>query len=134
MNKPRLLIAKALALIYGLLGLTWLFMGLAFIPHAFAQREPMMIVVIFSFLAFGSILAAISYQVLLKNSPQSQKNLCGLIGLTVFSLLNNVLRPATNITLDSHEMSAHSALMIIPIVLGVVAYKVTIGLFGTEKK
>ena len=133
MNKPRLLIAKALALIYGLLGLTWLFMGLAFIPHAFAQRGPMMIVVIFSFLAFGSILAAISYQVLLKNSPQSQKNLCGLIGLTVFSLLNNVLRPATNITLDSHEMSAHSALIIIPVVLGVVAYRVAIGLFGTEK-
>ena len=93
----------------------------------------MMIVVIFSFLAFGSILAAISYQVLLKNSPQSQKNLCGLIGLTVFSLLNNVLRPATNITLDSHEMSAHSALIIIPVVLGVVAYRVAIGLFGTEK-
>lgn len=93
----------------------------------------MLAVISFSFLAFGSILAVVGCQVVFRCVGNAIKNLCVIIGLTVFSLVSSVLRPATDMTLESREMSAHAALMIIPIILGAVAYKGAMRFFQIKK-
>ena len=119
MNRVRKYLTIAIAIPYGLLGLTWMFVGIRFVMAGATGKDLAMAAFSLLFLATGLICAVVGYQAIARRNVATIKNLCGLIGLTVFTLANGALRPFADATHASRNMAAHSAVMFAPIVLGV---------------
>ena len=119
MNRIRKYLTIAIAIPYGLLGLTWVFIGIRFVMAGATGKDLAMAAFSLLFLATGLICAVVGYQAIARQNVATIKNLCGLIGLTVFTLANGALRPFADATHASRNMAAHSAVMFAPIVLGV---------------
>jgi hypothetical protein len=74
-------------------------------------------------LAISVILITISFQVIFKYSDQAVENLCVLIGLTVFGLLGQDSGAVIE-AVKNKQINMHEAFILIPVILGIVAYKV----------
>ena len=132
MNRIRKYLTIAMAVPYGLLGLTWMFVGIRFVIAGATGKDLAMAAFSLLFLATGLICAVVGYQAIARRNVATIKNLCGLIGLTVFTLANGALRPFADATHASRNMAAHSAVMFAPIVLGVIAYKIMVRVLKPE--
>ncbi len=132
MKKIRKYLTIAIAIPYGLLGLTWMIIGIRFVIFAATDKDLATATFSLFFLATGLICAVVGYQAIARQNLATIKNLCGLIGLTVFTLASSALKPVADAAHASRNMAAHWGVMLAPIVLGVMAYKIMVRVLKPE--
>lgn len=122
-------IATLLALVYGVLGVSELLLGLHILPVLI--REPSLMA---GFLAIasttvGGLLCVIAYQVIRHHTEGALQALSALLGLTAWFLSGQAIKRFPLYRHDTSRFLADGVSVLLPILLGYVAYKLAFGYF-----
>lgn len=121
-------IATLLALAYGVLGVSVLFMGLSLIPGFFREPSLFTALIAIAFASIGGILSYVVYQIIRHHTEGALQALSTLLGLTVWSLSDQAIA-RTSFRHEASVTLAFGVSVLLPILLGYVAYKFAFGYF-----
>lgn len=125
-------IGKTIAFLPILLGTLYLFMGVIGCIEAFKDRALTMCLICACIFVSGGIIITIGLQVLIKYSINGLRNMCGLIGLSVFSLAEWSLSQVMNSASDLKGITMLSAIAVMPFIVGLVVYKLSFRFFSRQ--
>lgn len=122
-------IATLLALAYGVLGVSVLFMGLSLIPGFVREPSLFTALIAIAFASIGGILCYVVYQIIRHHAEGSLQALSALLGITVYLLFGQAIERFTPVRHDAASSLADGVSILLPILLGYVAYKLALGYF-----
>jgi len=117
-------VIQAIAVCYGLLGLSWICIGFHFAVTGVLGRTLSLMLVTFITIIFGVIFVAIAYQSLRHFGPNSIKNVTCLAALTLYTILITLVRPYQEAILELKIVLLDAATILIPLLLAYLLYSV----------
>ena len=122
-------IAIGLALAYGVLGVMELCAGLSFIPVFVREPSLFTALIAIAFTAIGGLLCYVVYQIVRHRTEGSLQALSALLGLTAWFLSGQAIKRFPLYRHDTSRFLADGVSVLLPILLGYVAYKLAFGYF-----
>ena len=122
-------IATLLALVYGVLGVLELYAGLSLIPRFVREPSLFIALIAIAFASIGGILCYVVYRIIRHHTEDSLKALSALLGFTVYLLSGQAIKRFPLYRHDTSRFLADGVSVLLPILLGYVAYKLAFGYF-----
>jgi hypothetical protein len=118
------LVVQAVALGFGLLGLTWVYCGIVFAVTGIRDSDPFtMFFMTPMFLIFGGIVTAIAWRALRRFGPTAIKNMVGLVVFSVYTAVSTLLDRFQDAAREKGDLY-FAAMFFIPVLLAFLLYRV----------
>ena len=121
-------LAIGLAGIYGILGVLELWAGLTLVPAFIREPSLFTAFIAIAFASIGGILCYVVHQIIRHPAEGSHRALSALLGFTVY-FLSDQASARTSFRQAASNTLAHGASVLLPILLGYVAYRLAFGYF-----
>ena len=122
-------VATLLALVYGALGVSIIVLGLHFLPVFIREPSLFIVLIAVAFASIGGILCYVVYQIIRHHTEDSLKALSALLGFTVYMLSGQAIKRFPLYRHDTTSPLADGVSILLPVLLGYVAYKLAFGYF-----
>jgi hypothetical protein len=116
-------VVQAVALGFGLLGLTWLWCGIDFAVTGVRDSDLVAVFMSLVFLILGEIVTAIAWQALRRFGPTAIKNVVGLVVFSVYTAVSTFLDRFQDAAREKGDL-CFAAMFFIPVLLAFLLYRV----------
>ena len=116
-------VVQALAGLVGILGVTWIYLGLRFTVGAIADRDLTGLIVVPMFLGFGGIMVAVAGQAIWRYSESAVTSIATLTGFAVFGFLSQGTRVMWADAWNGKDMTAQFVWQMLPIAVAWLSYR-----------